>query len=278
MTQPQPIYIVDLIPKIDELLIRLLEGLSSKDWEKQTIAPRWKIKDVAVHLLDGNLRTLSMLRDKYYGEKAENINSYEDLVGYLNQLNADWVKAAKRLSPEVIIELLKISGKEYCDYLKTLKPEDKAEFSVAWAGENESKNWFHIAREYTEKWHHQQQIRLAAGQDKKLLKEEWYYPYLDTSVRGLPYHYRNTIGEKGDLIKFIFRGNTPKSWFLKYSDKWELYTSIDETPNCEVIIYDEFAWRIFTKGMQKEDAIQKSKINGKREIGLKIFDMIAVMA
>ena len=193
MKKTEQIDVVALIPELDKLLVKLLEGLSAEDWDKQTIAPKWKVKDVAVHLFDGNLRALSMLRDKYYGEKPENINSYEDLVDFLNRLNADWVKATKRLSPQVIIDLLKSSGQEYCDFLETLDLNDKAEFSVAWAGENESKNWFHIAREYTEKWHHQQQIRLAVGDEQTLLEEKWYLPYLDTSVRALPYHYRDTF-------------------------------------------------------------------------------------
>lgn len=278
MKKPNKIEVLPQLQKIDDLLIHFLEKLSIEDWDKQTIAPKWTIKDIAVHLLDGNLRTLSILRDNYYGEKAENINNYQDLVNYLNQLNADWVKATKRLSPKVIIELLKTSGQEYFEFLQTLNPEDKAVFSVAWAGENESKNWFHIAREYTEKWHHQQQIRLAIGEDKELLKEGYYLPYLNTSVRALPHHYRNTIGTKGDLIKFVFRGAADKTWFLRYTDTWELFTEMEESPNCEVIIEDKFAWRIFTKGINKKEAIQKSKITGKQEIGLKIFDMIAVMA
>ena len=278
MKKPQAINVIHLLSKIDQLLIELLEGLSLADWQKQTIAPQWKVKDIAVHLLDGNLRTLSMLRDNYFGEQPENINAYQDLVNFLNQLNADWVTASKRLSPRVIINLLQSSGKEYCDYLKTLNPTDKATFSVAWAGENESKNWFHIAREYTEKWHHQQQIRLAIGADKILLEDEFYIPYLDTSIRALPYHYRDTIGTEGDLIQFIFSGKTDKSWYLKYSEKWELYTEINEKTNCQVIIPDEFVWRIFTKGMKKDAAIQKASIYGKRAIGLKIFDLIAVMA
>lgn len=278
MKKPQAINVIHLLSKIDQLLIELLEGLSLADWQKQTIAPQWKVKDIAVHLLDGNLRTLSMLRDNYFGEQPENINAYQDLVNFLNQLNADWVTATKRLSPRVIINLLQSSGKEYCDYLKTLNPTDKATFSVAWAGENESKNWFHIAREYTEKWHHQQQIRLAIGADKILLEDEFYIPYLDTSIRALPYHYRDTIGTEGDLIQFIFSGKTDKSWYLKYSEKWELYTEINEKTNCQVIIPDEFVWRIFTKGMKKDAAIQKASIYGKRAIGLKIFDLIAVMA
>ena len=278
MKKPDKIDVIELIPELDKMLFKLLEGLSSGDWEKQTIAPKWKVKDIAVHLLDGNLRTLSMLRDNYYGEKPEAINSYADLLDFLNNLNADWVKATKRLSPKVIIDLLKSSGKEYSDFLATLNSDDKAVFSVAWAGENGSKNWFHIAREYTEKWHHQQQIRLSVGEDIELLKEKWYYPYLDTSVRALPYQYKDIEGEAKDLIKFTFLGVTEKSWFLYYENGWKLLTSINAEPKSEVRIKDECAWKIFTKGMSREKAIESSEIIGDKRLGEKIFDMIAVMA
>lgn len=278
MKKPEPIDIIALMPKLDEMLFKLLEGLTADDWDKQTISPKWNVKDVAVHLLDGNLRTLSMLRDKYYGEKSDTIYSYADLLDFLNRLNADWVNATKRLSPKVIIDLLKSSGKEYCDFLATLNPNDKAEFSVAWAGENESENWFHIAREYTEKWHHQQQIRLAVGREQELLEEKWYLPYLDTSVRALPYHYRNVEGKDKDLIKFTFLGKREKSWFLYYDNGWELLTSTNIRPISEVKIKDNFAWKIFTKGITKEKAIESSEIVGDKRLGEKIFDMIAVMA
>lgn len=278
MKKPQKIDVIALIPELDKMLFKLLEGLSADDWDKQTIAPKWKVKDVAAHLLDGNLRSLSMLRDNYYGEKPEAINSYADLLDFLNKLNADWVKATKRLSPKVIINLLKSSGKEYCDFLATLNPDDKAEFSVAWAGENESKNWFHIAREYTEKWHHQQQIRLAVGDEKELLKDKWYLPYLDTSVRALPHHYRDVEGEAKDLVKFTFLGETEQSWFLYYENGWDLLTSVTAEPKSEVRIRKEYAWKIFTKGMTREEAIESSEISGNKKLGEKIFDMIAVIA
>lgn len=278
MKKTEQIDVVALMPELDKLLLTLLEGLSADDWNKQTIASKWKVKDVAVHLLDGNLRTLSMLRDEYYGEKPDTINSYADLIDFLNKLNADWVKATKRLSPKVIIELLKSSGKEYCDFLATLNLDDKAEFSVAWAGENQSKNWFHIAREYTEKWHHQQQIRHAVGDEQELLEEKWYLPYLDTSVRALPHHYRNVEGKDNDLIKFTFLGKTEKSWFLSYDRGWELCGATNQEPICEVKIQDNYAWKIFTKGIMREEAIANSEISGEKKLGEKIFDMIAVMA
>lgn len=278
MEYPQQIYTVSLLPELDELLFKLLEGLSAEDWERQTIAPKWKVKDVVVHLLDGNLRTLSMLRDQYFGDIPGQINSFEELLKYLNNLNADWVKATKRLSPKVILDLLKSSGKEYCEYLATLNPNETAKFSVAWAGENESKNWFHIAREYTEKWHHQQQIRNALGGDTLLLEEKWFLPYLETSVRALPHHYRDLEAKECNLIKFTFKGRIEKSWFLYFSDGWELITSTSLKPTCTVVIQDDIAWKIFTKGIKKEEAINKSQIIRDQKLGEKIFNMVAVMA
>ena len=46
------------------------------------------VKDLASHLLDGNLRTLSMLRDDYAGEAPSDV-SYAGIVANLNRLNAD---------------------------------------------------------------------------------------------------------------------------------------------------------------------------------------------
>ena len=59
-----------------------------------------------------------------------------------------------------------------------------APFGVAWAGEMESKAWFDLGREYTEWWHHQMQIRDAAGAPL-LLEPRWLDPLLEISVRVL---------------------------------------------------------------------------------------------
>ncbi len=74
------------------------------------------------------------------------MHTYQDLVAYLNQLNHEWVKAAKRMSPELIIDLLEKTGDLYTEHLKTLEPLADAIFPVAWAGQTISPNWFHIAR------------------------------------------------------------------------------------------------------------------------------------
>lgn len=74
---------LELFPILDNMLIELLESLTEEEWNAPTVARLWKVKDVASHLLDGNLRGLSISRDHYFGEPANHINSYQDLVSFL---------------------------------------------------------------------------------------------------------------------------------------------------------------------------------------------------
>lgn len=83
---------VHLFQELDEKLISLLRSLTPDDWNRPTVARLWSVKDVAAHLLDGNLRVISASRDGHSNVPERKINSYQDLVGYLNELNADWSK------------------------------------------------------------------------------------------------------------------------------------------------------------------------------------------
>jgi len=276
---PIPIFTIHLFPKLDQKLIELLRSLSPEDWQKRTLAPLWTVHDIALHLLDGNIRSLSMLRDGYFGVKPGNIDSYTDLVNFLNQLNADWIQGMKRVSPQVLIDLLEHTGKQYIDLLKSLDPFATASFSVAWAGEEQSQNWFHIAREYTEKWHHQQQIRYAVGQTEPLYEAEFYAPYLETSMRALPWHYRDLKAQKNDTIEIIIKTEDNLAWELQFNDKqWELVNPDDNSIVCTITIDAETAWRIFTKGISKEEAAAKVTYVGRRDLAIKILDILAVMA
>jgi Mycothiol maleylpyruvate isomerase N-terminal domain len=278
MNHPSTIYTTDLFPKLDKELIDLLKNLSVEDWELQTIAPLWKVRDVAAHLLDGNMRTISMLRDNYFGLDGGNVDSYRELVSFLNGINADWVKAMRRVSPKLMISLLEITGQAYNEIWNSLDPKGKAVFSVAWAGEEVSENWFHIAREYTEKWHHQQQIRYAVGKTQPLYQREFYYPYLDTSMRALPHHYRDTMAGENDCIEFTVTGDGGGSWYLiRKNDKWNLSYERELDPVCTVVIGGEIAWRMFTKGISRSEAEQGVEITGKHQLGRQIFYLLAVM-
>jgi uncharacterized protein (TIGR03083 family) len=279
MVQANPIITIDLFPIIDHILLDLLRSLSPEDWEKPTLAPLWKVKDVASHLLDGNIRGVSISRDLYFGEKSPDDASYPSLVNYLNRLNADWVKATRRISPQVLISLLEMSGKAYYEHLKELDPFTPSIFPVAWAGETHSENWFHIAREYTEKWHHQQQIRLAVGNTGALLRKELYHPFLETSMRALPHHYKDVEAQSNDVIRVTVTGDGGGEWFLMHEKTgWILLSQCSITPISQICIDEDIAWRLFTKGIDREQAAQKCRFTGNQDLGRKILSMLEVMA
>lgn len=94
----QPIDTLPLFDTVDTLLIEALTGLPDEAWLRPTLAGRWRVRDVAAHLLDGYLRTLSLYRDGYSLPPDGPIHSYGDIVAFLNRMNASFVGVAERFS------------------------------------------------------------------------------------------------------------------------------------------------------------------------------------
>lgn len=270
------IEVLSLFPGINKNLITLLKSLNEDEWAKPTVLPGRTVKDLASHMLDTSLRRLSMCRDNYLVD-TPNIKSYDDLVNYIQALNKTWIDATKRLSPDIIISLLEFSEPQMCEYLKTLNPKDKAAFSVAWAGESESQNWFDIAREYTEKWHHQMQIRLAVNRPG-INSREFFYPAIDTFMRGLPHVYRNTEAALGCGIEIHIKGEGGGFWFLEKAEtQWQLIKQLKKEPEAKIEMTDDIAWRLFMDSISRDIAVKSIVILGNRVLGEVILNTRTVM-
>ncbi|WP_324671847.1 maleylpyruvate isomerase N-terminal domain-containing protein [Hymenobacter sp. GOD-10R] len=276
MPEP-PINVVPLLPQLDEKLMALLKSLTPEDWQRQTIAKLWKVKDVVAHLLDGNLRVLSMLRDHYTGEAPPPIHSYQDLVDFLNGLNADWVKAMKRVSPGLLILLHEATGQPFCDYYASLDPFALSPFSVAWTGESESQNWMHIAREYTEKWLHQQQIRDAV-QQPGLMTREFFYPFINIFMRGLPHTYRAVDAETATIVQLTIPTEIGGSWYLQKAESGWAFTEASPNVATEVVVPPDVAWRLFSKSLRPDHVREQVEIRGNQQLGEVALQMVSVMA
>jgi len=150
-----PILCAPLLRKVDRQLISLLGSLSAEEWELQTIAPRWRVRDVAAHLLDTVLRKLSLVRDSWWVDNA-NPRTPGEVVELVNRLNQEGVTVYRRLSPALLIEMMRTACEQSAAFHESLDPFGQATFNVSWAGEEKSLNWFDTARELTERWHHQQ--------------------------------------------------------------------------------------------------------------------------
>ena len=91
-------------------LISLLRGLGPRDWERQTVAVGWRVRDVAAHLLDVELRKIAAYRDDHDVSSGATIESDRDLSRLVNGLNAGGVAFAARLRPPLIVDLLEVTG------------------------------------------------------------------------------------------------------------------------------------------------------------------------
>ncbi|SEJ22699.1 TIGR03083 family protein [Dyadobacter sp. SG02] len=272
------IHTIHLFEELDEHLIDLLKSLTPEEWEKPTVARLWKVRDVAAHLLDGNIRDISMYRDGHFTAPDREINSYDDLVAYLNRLNADWVNASKRMSPALLTELIESTGKQYTVIMQQQDLEADAIFSVSWAGEAVSKNWFHIAREYTEKWHHQQQIRDAVGKPG-IMTPRLFRPLIETFLRGLPHTYRHTQAPTGTAVRIGIVLDETFEWFLiKTENGWLLTETSENAPEASLTFDADTAWKLFTKAIKPDEALPKAHLTGNKELAGITLNLIAVMA
>jgi uncharacterized protein (TIGR03083 family) len=272
----QPIFTAHLFPKLETQLIELLRSLAPEDWEKQTLAPKWKVKDVAAHLLDTQVRKLAAARHGYKSENSKKLPP-DQLVVLINHLNAEGVRAYSQLSPEELILWMESASRDSAKYHRLIDPFARAMFPVSWAGEEESVNWFDTAREFTERWHHQQQIRLAVDKPG-IMTREFYFPVLDCFMRALPFTYRNVEAEAGSLAQFTISGDCGGSWYLlRDGDAWVLIASPSGEQISETTIPQKIAWRIFTKGIAFEEARTQVQIAGDEAVGLHILKMISIV-
>jgi len=270
-----------LFPKLTEKLLELLSSLDTSDWLKSSPIKGRTVKDLVSHIIDGSLRKISSQRDNFFDNtNVSEINSYEDLVNHIQKLNKDWIDISRRLSPKILIDLLEYSDKQFYNMLKTLNPNETAIFPVAWAGESESKNWFDIAREYTEKWHHQMQIRLALNK-QILMDTEYTEPLYDTFMLAVPNLYNVfTDFKDGDKIKFSITGILNKSWIIEWrKSKWEFSNSGFTDIHTSVELPDDIAWKIFTNTVTDKEKYKSCiKITGDNSVGLRILDLVTVMS
>ena len=273
----KPFLTAHLLPLIEARLLELLRSLTQPEWELQTVAPEWKVKDVAAHLLDTQLRKLSRVRDGYVPGPRPQIASHDELVAFVDRLNREGVEMYRRLSPAVLISIMELASSEYANFHQALDPMAEAGFGVSWAGEDKSPNWFDTARELTERWHHQQQIRLATDRPG-IMTRELYYPVLDTFMRALPFKYRDKSAPRGTCLRFNVAGACGGSWYLyRDGDRWVQTESAKGEPLSDTTIPQEIDWRIFTKGIDRASALAQVSVTGDRDLGSHIMGMVAII-
>lgn len=275
-----PVDTLQLFPGERAALLALLAELAPEDWRAETICPGWSVKDIAGHLLGDDLGQLSGGRDDYaYPSFATglDISTLSGLIAAIDRQNALWVETMRRLSPRVLMELLQASGTLTEAYFASL---DLAALGgpVDWAGPGPAPVWLDVAREYTERWVHQQHIRDAVGRPG-LNERRWLGPVLQTFVRGLSRALASETRPDGTTLRLVITGEAGGEWVAQRRHGiWELGTGPEITADAIVTLDELVAWRLFTKGMSENDARDAARIDGDPTLAERVFATVSILA
>jgi hypothetical protein len=181
----------------------------------------------------------------------------------------------------VLVDLVAWSDPQLADFFESLDPYGPG-IPVAWAGETESACWFDVAREYTEKWHHTQQIFEAVGVASTIMSPRLFHPCLDTFMRALPYTFRAFDAPDGTLVAVVIMGEAGGEWFLaRENGQWRQTKTPPGTPRSTVTMSQDVAWKLVTKRRTRQQAeaeFAEIHIDGDRGLGAHVLDTVSVMA
>ncbi len=257
-----PRHVAQLFLPLQGELLTMLRALSPTDWDRPTVAGPWLVRDVVAHLLDGELRKVSVFRDDHQLPAESPITDAGDLAKFINQVNATGVAFSRRLSPRVMVDLLEISGGWAASVVAALDPYAPSRWPVSWAGEAQSANWMDTGREYTERWHHQAQIRDAVGAEQ-LLAPRWFEPLLDFSARALPVAYANRTAAAGTSITLGVTGETTAHWTLvREESHWGLFAGTVPAPDASATLSADDFWRLFYNALDRDTAARAISVDG----------------
>jgi uncharacterized protein (TIGR03083 family) len=261
-----------LFRPVSSALVALLRDLPPSAWQQPTIAGTWVVRDVVAHLVDLTFRRLSFHRDNMAPPPPPHpIASERDFTAFINWVNATWVDASRRFSPRVLTDLLEKSSADLADWFEGLPGDAPALFGVSWAGEQTSEGWFDVGREFTELWHHQEQIRLATG-SPSLDDPRYLRAVLEIALRGLPYAYRDVTADAGQTVTIQASGTAGRTWTLvRDIDRWTIRAGEPAAPAARVRLSDDALWRLLFNALPEDRARAAVRIEGRADLVEPLF-------
>jgi len=269
-----PIDVLPLLAGEEQSLIELLGGLDPEKWGAPTACAGWTVHDLTAHILGGKLGRLSRDRDGY---RTTMPRPGEAFGAFIDRLNDEWVVACRRLSPEVLFALL-VDSTSQIPQLWGRSDVDELGEPVTWAGPEPAPVWLDAAREYTEYWVHQQQIREAIGA-QPLDAPTWRAPVVSTFMRALPYTLRDVSARPGRQVAYNVTGASGGRWTaVSSADGWLLddVASSGRTLASVTTDADTF-WRLCTRNVRLDDVRDRVSLKGDESVGDTVLSMVSII-
>jgi hypothetical protein len=194
---------------------------------------------------------------------------------FLDRINEEWVTAARRISPGMLIELLASFGDQIVELWQTVDL-DALDGPVRWAGPEAHPFWLDVAREYTEYWCHQQQICDATGRPG-LSDPRYLHPVIDAFLRALPHTLRDVAAPEGSALRVTVTGPAGGTWTCARGvDRWRMERS-EVQATAELVLDADTTWRLCTRGITPEQAAERAQVSGDRRLGEAALQIVSII-
>jgi uncharacterized protein (TIGR03083 family) len=262
-------------------LLALLRELYASDWQRPTVCPGWRVHDVVAHVAHDYIRKLSGRRDRF---PAPGPVDGETLPVFLDRVNQEFVDVAARWSPQVLIDLLSHLGPELEQLWASL---DLGQLGVAvsWAAPDvPAPVWLDVAREYTEYWVHQQQVRDAVGKPGAN-DDELTFPVMDTFLRAVPHALRLVPSEPGTSVEIRVTGAGAGTWTVRRRDSdWAVSRGSagqcvgqGQPARAQVELSSGCLWRVATRGISVDAAREQATVSGDETLASAVLSLVSIV-
>ena len=229
-------------------LLELLGSLGDEEWGRPTRCPGWSVLGLAQHLLGGDFALVSRARDDHHGTPAPPGLDEAGFIGWLDELQIDWVDAARRCSPRLTVELLTwIDGQ----VVATIDAQDPAAITarVSWASDGLVPVALDQARELTERWIHRQQLLEALDRPSDL-RTDLAGPVLDALRWAYPHRLQDHPRAAGSVVTISVDDDAlTRSWVLTSDGSRWAFDISDAAPIATMSTSAESFWRVLTNNL-----------------------------
>lgn len=208
---------------------------------------------LACHLLGGDFGLMAGQRDDHHGTPApEQVNEAE-FIGWLDDLQVEWVLAARRLSPRLVIDLLDWTGPQVTELIDRQDPSALTAH-VSWASTSRVAVWLDQARELSERWIHRQQILQALGSPSDL-QRDLAEPVLDGLRWAYPFRLEPHLRPAGTTVEVSVSGLEFETRWHLVSDgaTWYFQPMAGDRPIAELHLSLEQAWRLLSNNLDRDE-------------------------
>lgn len=229
-------------------LADLLAGLDEGEWRRSTPCPGWDVADLAAHLLGDDLGLLARQRDHHHGTVPPAGATGPRFTEWLDQLQDDWVRAARRISPRLTGDLLAWTGPQV---EQLMRGQDRREMSghVSWAADGPVPRWLDQLREVSEQWIHRQQILQALGRPEDL-RVDLLVPILDALRWAYPHRLAGVDRPAGATVTIAVGEPAGVTWHLVARPAgWDHQTDSAQPPAATLHLTASQAWRLLTNNL-----------------------------